>query len=184
VIREDSTTNTLAGSYNLMSTLDQIRHGFHHAWDSLAEGWHALRQRASHALTRFTPVDSADQTQTPSGQLMQHAAHWAILAGELVETGEHIVIRLEAPGMNPNDFEIEVVDDILVVRGNKHIDASALKGRYYLLERAYGAFERAFHLPAQVDPNQASAQYSRGVLSVALPKTDQRISRRITVSAQ
>ena len=167
-----------------MSTLDQIHHGFQHAWDSLAEGWHALRQRASHALTRFTPVDTAGETQTPPGQLIQHASHWSILAAELTETKDHIIVKLEAPGMDPEDFEIDVVDDILVVRGHKHIENEALEGRYYLLERAYGAFERAFRLPAEVDQNQASAQYSRGVLSIALPKAEHKISRRIMVSTQ
>lgn len=163
-----------------MSTLDQIRHGFQHAWDSLAEGWHALRQRASHALTRFTPID----TPTPPNRLLQHAAHWGILAAELTETADHIIVKLEAPGMEPKDFEIEAVDDILVVRGRKHVEKETVEGRHYLLERAYGAFERAFRLPAQVTQDQAKAQYKQGVLSIALPKTRRGISQRIKVSTQ
>jgi hypothetical protein len=38
-----------------MSTFDQVRHGLHQALDSLAEGWHAFKRRASHALTHFAP---------------------------------------------------------------------------------------------------------------------------------
>jgi HSP20 family protein len=167
-----------------MSTLDQVRHGFQHAWDSLAEGWHALRQRAAHALTRFTPIHAADETQTLPAQLIQNASHWGVLAAELKETEDRVVVKLEAPGMDPEDFEIDVVDDILVVRGHKDIENEAAEGRYYLLERAYGAFERAFRLPAEVDQNRASAQYNRGVLTISLPKSDHNISRRVVISSQ
>jgi len=167
-----------------MSTLDQVLHGLQHGWDSLAEGWHALRQRAGHALTRFTPISTTGAAQTPADQLLHNAAHWGLLTSEVRETTDRVVVKLEAPGMEPQDFEIEVVDDVLVVRGHKHIENEAVEGRYYLLERAYGSFERAFRLPAAVQRDQTSAQYHRGVLTIALPKSHPKTSRRIAISTE
>jgi HSP20 family molecular chaperone IbpA len=47
----------------------------------------------------------------------------------------------------------------LVVRGKKRVDAEQCSGRYFLLERAYGFFERLFHLPTEVDRTTVRAAY-------------------------
>ncbi len=62
-----------------MSTLDQIRHGFQNAIESLAEGWRALRERASQALTRFTHHPKGGGAED---QLMASASRWGLLAAE------------------------------------------------------------------------------------------------------
>lgn len=165
-----------------MSTLDQLHHGFHQAWHSLAEGWHALRERAAHALTYFTPQRTKGELQTVDEQLLVNASRWGLLAAEVREEEDQIRVRLEAPGMEPDQFDIEVIDDVLVVRGEKHAEREQNSGRYYLLERAYGAFERAIRLPAAVDQGKAKANYRHGVLSITLPKTQRARARRIAVN--
>lgn len=163
-----------------MSTLDQIRHGFQNAIESLAEGWNALRQRASQALTRFTHHPKGTSAED---QLMASASRWGLLAAEIKEEPEQIVVKLEAPGMEADQFEIEVFDDILVVRGEKTAEREQTSGRYYMLERAYGAFERALRLPAPVDESRAEARYRNGVLTIRLPKVQPHGRRKITIQA-
>lgn len=163
-----------------MSTLDQLRHGLQSAVESLAEGWHALRERASHALTRFTHRQRDD---SPTEQLMASASRWGLLATEIKEEADRIVVKMEAPGMEADQFDLEVSNDFLVVRGEKMAEREEQNGRYYLLERAYGAFERAVPLPAPVDESQAQASYRRGVLTVVLPKSGVHLSRRIPIQA-
>jgi HSP20 family protein len=164
-----------------MTTLNQVSQGLHHAWESLAEGWHALKQRSAHALTHFLPGESANGSEAA---LVHGAARWAILAAEVREDEDRVVVRLEAPGMAAEDFDIEVVDDLLVIRGEKRVEREDTgDGRYFLLERAYGAFERAIRLPAEVRQDQAEASYKRGVLSVSLPKRARNLSRRVSVNA-
>jgi HSP20 family protein len=91
-------------------------------------------------------------------------------------------VNLEVPGMEAGDFDIEVVEDLLVIRGEKRVEREDTGGgRYFLLERAYGAFERAIHLPAEVEQDRAEANYRRGVLSVSLPKRNRHWSRRVSV---
>jgi HSP20 family protein len=166
-----------------MSTLNQIRHGLHHAIDSFTEGWRALRQRASHALTHFALPENGE-SGTPEASLLHGTARWSVLAADVQENDDRILVNLEVPGISPEDFEIEVIDDVLVIRGEKRVEQEHTEGgRYFLLERAYGVFERAIHLPAEIDRDQAQAQYRRGVLTVILPKRDRNLSRRVKVNA-
>lgn len=164
-----------------MSTLDQIRHGLTRAFDSLAEGWRQLREHAADALTRFTPLPSTGGPGSHAEMVTQHAPRWGLLAAELEETRDEILVKLEVPGMDPGEIEISVVEDYLVVRGEKQVAREQREGRYHLLECAYGSFERAIPLPAAVDPDGTRASYQRGVLSIVLPRVKAPERRRIQV---
>jgi len=68
------------------------------------------------------------------------------------------------------------------VRGEKRVQKDQREGRYHVMECAYGSFERAVPLPVDVDGNNATAQYRRGVLTVTLPKHERARARRIEVN--
>jgi HSP20 family protein len=84
--------------------------------------------------------------------------------------------------MEADDFDIQVVDDYLVVRGEKQWQRDDKKGRYHISECAYGRFERAIPLPKAVNDSQAKAKYRRGILTVTLPVSDRHRARRITIN--
>lgn len=163
-----------------MSTLQQMRQGVGRAWDTVADGWRQLYEHASHALTRFTP---GREKNDEDYQLIRHGSRWGFLAAEVAEDEKEIVVKLEAPGMEPDDFDIQVVDDLLIMRGEKRARRESKEGRYHLLECAYGSFERAVTLPEQVDEAKAKASYKKGILRVALPKSEIGRRRRVTVNA-
>ena len=104
------------------------------------------------------------------------------MAAEVFDDQDQVLVRLEAPGMDRDDFDLQVSDDYLVVRGEKHSEREQHKGHYHITERAYGRFERAIPLPEDVDADNASASYKRGVLEVRLPKSRRRQRTRITVN--
>jgi len=164
-----------------MSTLDQFRRGLNTIWDNIAEGWQQLRESASNALTRFNPVTRKDNLQTAQDVAMLHGARWSVLAADVEESDDEVTVRLEVPGMEANDFDLAVLDNYLVVRGEKQTSREHKSGRYHITECAYGRFERAIPLPAAVSEDQARARYKRGVLTVTLPKTQQHQRRRIEV---
>ena len=164
-----------------MSTLHQLKHGLERAMDSVAEGWRQLLDRASDALTRFTPVSRGGELETSEDQVTRHGARWGLLAAQVRESTDEILVRLEAPGMEPDQFDIGVEDDYLVVRGEKRVQHERQEGRYHLMECAYGAFERAIPLPVPVDEQAARARYRHGVLQITLPKAATHRSRRIDV---
>jgi len=166
-----------------MSTLDQFRHRLGRTWENLAEGWQRLRDGAEHAMTRFKPFRGRHDLETWEEQIVQHSPDWGLLAAEVQEDEEKVTVRLEVPGMEKNNFDIDVIEDYLVVRGEKRVESDRSEGRFHVMECAYGSFERAIPLPAQVDGNAAKAAYRRGVLSVSIPRLQRATRRRIPVSS-
>jgi len=165
-----------------MSTLAQLRQGVGHAWDSLVDGWQHLYQSASAALTRFRP--GSGRSASSDQDLAERSSGWGLLAAEVFDGDKSITLRLEAPGMEPDDFELEVVNDVLVVRGQKRVEKERSEGRYRILECAYGSFERAIPLPENIDPENTRATYKHGVLKVELPKLAPAREHTIRVSVQ
>jgi len=94
---------------------------------------------------------------------------------------DKVVVRLETPGMDRGDFDLQVTHNHLVIRGEKRIARERTEGRYHVAECAYGRFERAIPLPEEVEAGKASASYKNGVLRVALPKSASRRTKKITV---
>jgi HSP20 family protein len=163
-----------------MSTLQQLREGMDRAWETLQAGWRTLTQKATQALTLFRPAEREDDDEDHRA-LRAASPGWGLLAAEVREDDSEVCVRLEAPGLEPDQFDIQVLERILVVSGEKAIAREERRGRYHITERAYGRFERAIPLPTDVDESRASADYRRGVLTVRLPKHPRVSSRRITV---
>jgi HSP20 family protein len=164
-----------------MSNLQQVREGLTRAWDTITIGWRELRELAGDALTRFNPLTPRTGNPTTEERVAGRTARWSLLAAEVTDTDKTIEVALEAPGMEPGDFDVEVRDDVLVVRGEKRMSREETRGHYFVMERAYGQFERAIKLPAPVDDTAATARYRHGVLTVSLPKTGAPRGRRIAV---
>jgi HSP20 family protein len=164
-----------------MSNLQQVRVGLNKAWDAITIGWRELRELAGDALTRFNPHGTRDAS--PPERMSARGARWGLLAAEVTDSEDSVEVTLEAPGLEPGDFEIEVHDDVLVVRGEKKVSRQETRGHYHVMERAYGRFERAIKLPARVDDITSRARYRRGVLTVWLPKIAAPRGRRISIEA-
>jgi HSP20 family protein len=160
-----------------MSALQNLRTSLSEAWESLAEGWQRLYHRTSRALTRFKPS---------SEQIDEHLplSGWALLTSDVYEDEDRIIVRLEAPGLENGDFNISVIGDKLVVRGDKRFEREYGSGSYQVIESAYGSFERAIPLWTEVDASKAKATYKNGVLRVELPKTEASRRRTIEVKVQ
>ena len=166
-----------------MSTLEDLKSGLARAWEGVTEGWREFTSRAGDALTRFNPIHHADDARSSGNALSQVGSRWGVLAAELHVGDDEVEVTLECPGMADDDFSIDVVGDVLVVRGEKHVESARDSGRYHVMERAYGRFERALRLPVDVDENEARASYKRGVLRVSLPRAAHTRTRRIPVRA-
>ena len=94
-------------------------------------------------------------------------------------------ISAELPGLDEKDIDVTVTGDALVLKGEKRHEKEEKEKNYYLSERSYGAFQRAFALPEGIDRNKIDAQFSKGVLTITLPKTAeaQKQAKKITVKA-
>jgi len=163
-----------------MGTINQLRQGLNHTLENLAEGWRHLMERAADALTSFNPV--RQEIENPGALVERYAPRWGIIAAELREDSDYLVIKFEIPGMEPEQFDVDVIDDFLVIRGEKRVERHEARGRYHVMECAYGSFERVLRLPVAVDPLKTKARYRHGVLTITLPKVNHSSSRRIKVN--
>jgi len=153
-----------------MSTLHQFREGLNEAWATLLDGWQRLYRRAAGAITRFTPGKKGATGEEVDKEIAVRSTGWGVLPAEVFDDEDSVVVRLEAPGLDKGDFDLEVLDDYLVVRGEKQVARERTEGRYHVTECAYGGFERAIPLPGDVEAGKARATYNKGVLRVELPK--------------
>lgn len=131
---------------------EQPKQGADQAWESLAEGWRELSARASGAL-----------------------------ASDVFDDDDKVVVRIEAPGLRREDFNIELRGDTLTVWGEKRFDREVSRGRYSVVQCAYGSFRRDVALPVAVKADHPRATYRDGVLRIELPRTDEARARRIVV---
>lgn len=162
-----------------MQVIDGLKEGLGELWESMAEGWRRLSQQAAGALTRFRP--GAGHPAPSGGDLALPSSGWALLAGDVYEDDQKLSVRLEIPGMEKADLEIEVRDDILSVRGEKRYARESEEGRYRVVQCAYGSFERVVPLPAPVLAEQAKASYENGVLKIDLPKAHPGKAKRVEI---
>lgn len=167
-----------------MEKLSGLKHGLEETWNSLGEGWRHLRERTSGALTRFTPLSKNKlTTETPAG-IEFPSASWALLAGDLFEDSDKFVVRLEVPGLDKQQLDIEVRSDMLVVRGEKRYEQESSSGQYRIRQCAFGSFHRSIPLTVPVLADKASASYRNGVLRIELPKAEHASGRRIEVRGE
>ena len=170
-----------------MKTIDELKQSVGSLLDTMAgqvsEGWDRLRQTASTALTRYLPTE---RTALPAREEVDDSrfrplAGWAMLGGDLFEDERRVVVRLEAPGLSKEDFDVQVVGQTLVVRGEKRFERETTQGRWRVMQCAYGRFERRVPMPVAVKTDEARAVYKDGVLKVELPKAEVAPPRAVTV---
>ena len=80
-------------------------------------------------------------------------------------------INMELPGVAPEDIDVPLHDHVLTIKGEKRNTREEKTKTYYFTERSYGAFQRSFRLPGDVDASDIGADFNDGVLTLTLPKT-------------
>jgi len=88
---------------------------------------------------------------------------------EAIETDKDVRVSAELPGMDEDDIEVLVDEDVLTIRGEKKAETEDRERRFS--ERYYGRFERVIPLPFAVEDDKAEASFKNGVLTVTLPKS-------------
>jgi len=90
----------------------------------------------------------------------------------VTENEKDLEVTAELPGMDEKDIDVTLTGDSLVIKGEKKEEKEDTKGGYRSYERSYGSFERTIQLPIEVEENGAEAGFSRGVLTIRIPKSE------------
>jgi len=96
---------------------------------------------------------------------------FTVPAVDVTEDDKAYKIAAEMPGVEEKDIEVSVNEDTLVLKGEKRQEKEEKDKNTYVSERSYGSFQRAFALPEGVDRGKIASDFSKGVLTVTLPKT-------------
>jgi HSP20 family protein len=97
---------------------------------------------------------------------------------DVSEEDNQIVVSAELPGMDQKDIDVTVTRDSIRIAGEKKHEEEKEERGYYRRETSYGSFERVIDLPSEVDEDKAEAEFSKGVLKIRLPKSEQAQARR------
>ncbi|MFC1488401.1 Hsp20/alpha crystallin family protein [Thermodesulfobacteriota bacterium] len=100
---------------------------------------------------------------------------------DIYDTDDNIVIKAELPGIDKKDISVDVDGRFLTLKGERSSGNEVKKEHYHRRERVYGRFERVFTLPAEVDANDIKADYKDGVLTIDIPKPEEKKPKQITV---
>ncbi|HIC89424.1 MAG TPA: Hsp20/alpha crystallin family protein [Anaerolineae bacterium] len=95
------------------------------------------------------------------------------LALDMYETDDDVIVKATIPGIDPEDLEITVTDDVLTIKGETKAEKEVKEEQYHLRERRYGAFQRSVRLPVPIVANEARSEYENGVLTITLPKAEE-----------
>jgi HSP20 family protein len=146
------------------------------------------------ALIRWEPVRELNTIQNEMNRLFntffdtptanggtQPARRW-LPAMDLLETGDHFVLRADLPGLTEGDVTIELEDNVLTISGERKAEHEDREEGYYRVERASGSFSRSLTLPEGVDADAITASFTNGVLEVKVPKPEQRKPRKVSIS--
>jgi HSP20 family protein len=100
---------------------------------------------------------------------------------DIFEDKENLVLEAELPGMNREDFDLSIENNVITLSGERKFENKTEGENYHRVERNYGSFTRAFTLPQTVNPEGAQAEYNNGVLRVSLPKREETKARKIEI---
>jgi len=105
---------------------------------------------------------------------------------DLREHDQEFVLVADLPGLNQDDINISVENNVLTLQGQRTVEHEAQNGQNgyaHYRERASGTFCRRFTLGTAVDADTITATYKAGVLEVHIPKTAAAQPKRIAVQS-
>jgi HSP20 family protein len=140
------------------------------------------------AIIRWDPFREMTQVQNQVNRLMDQV--WSgrqeswLPAVDVFDTQEAVVLKAELAGMDPDDIQIEVEDNVLTIKGERKFEEQVDDERYYRVERRFGSFQRSLALPQGVKADEIAAAYEDGILTLTVPKAEEQKPKRIEVKAR
>ncbi len=100
---------------------------------------------------------------------------------DIYEQKGEVVVKAELPGMKREDVSVKLIDNNLIIAGEKKTEEKVEKKDYLRLERSSGTFNRTLSLPEGIDAGHIKASFKDGILEVRIPLKETRSVRQITV---
>jgi len=136
------------GERELEHPLDVFHREFDHLFENLWRGF---------------DMPMLGQNEMPFGTAMPRM--------DMTEDEDRIRVAVELPGMEEQDVEVTLSDNVLTIKGEKKVETEETEKPYAYMERSYGSFCRSIPLNVEVVTDKVEATFEKGVLTIDLPKT-------------
>ena len=103
-------------------------------------------------------------------------------AVDVYEDEHKVTLKLEIPGVNQEDVDVQLENNTLTVRGERKFEKEEKEENFHRIERRYGSFVRSFTLPNTIDTENVQASYENGVLKIELSKRAEAKPKQIKVN--
>ena len=141
------------------------------------------------ALVRWQPDREVDSLQSEVNRVFDaffgsgtesRTRRW-VPPMDLIETDDHLVLRVDLPGLSRDQVDLEIKDGALTISGERRAEREDKSEGFYRLERSFGRFSRSMTLPQDIDAESVAASFADGVLEVRIPKPEQRRPHRVEI---
>ncbi len=130
---------------------------------------------------RFSPLNEIDTLHSQMNRLFNEIATWDKMSQDLIkpvielfDNENSLILKIYLPGINKKDLDISVTHEQVKISGEYHRNQENKDTGYYISEFNYGKFERTIKLPMAVQNEQVTADYTDGVLTLNLPKVEEK----------
>ena len=144
-------------------------------------------------LVRYNPWQEMNAIQRQLNRVFDEAlvpatsentAFTRVPAAEIHETEDAVHLKLELPGMDAKDLDVQVTENAVAISGERKSQNKTEENGRSVSEFQYGKFGRVIPLPARIQNTNVTAQYKDGILNLTLPKTEQEKNKVVKVNLE
>lgn len=145
--------------------------------------------RSVAVMEHYYPVSLLDEIERFASHVWDN---WTPILGttglapdmDIYEEGNELVVKMELPGVNKRDIDINISGDMLTVKAEKKEEEKTEGKTYCRSERCFGQYSRSISLPFPVDSEKTNARFDSGLLEIRLPKAEQAKAKKIEVKVK
>ncbi len=142
------------------------------------------------ALVRWEPFREIETLQRQMNRLFdelmpltERANEVSFLpAAELEETPEALLMKVELPGIEPKELDVQVTSEAVAISGERKSESHSESQGMKRSEFRYGKFQRVIPLPVRIQNTNVTADYRNGILHLTLPKAEEEKNRVVKVN--
>jgi HSP20 family protein len=144
------------------------------------------------AIVRYNPWQEMNSMQRQLNHLFNDALTFDHLgdfgnlskvpAAELTETDDAVHLKLEVPGMEAKDLDVQVMVDRVAIAGERKSETKSIEDGRTRSEFRYGKFSRVIPLPVRIQNTNVTADYKDGILNLTLPKSESEKNKVVKVN--
>lgn len=138
--------------------------------------WDAIRdlRQMEYTMNRFWRTNPSYREGTED---------WNILL-DVIQMKDDIVVKASIAGVKPEGIRVTVEDNVLTLKAERKPESEGPGVTYLIQERPTGSFYRALRLPDTVDTGKIESEYENGVLTVTLPKAEEKKKKQIEIKVK